>query len=444
MVSDLLVLARAASAAPLAKAIACGFEQVPFCVRIRRGILVGAAVIGSSGCGGAKAAERAPMDVREDTVSRLSEHPLLSDTAELAPELVIGGTDSGDAYTLGRIQAVTVGAHGDVFVADGSYQVIRQYNAGKFIRSIGRAGAGPGEFTAVMGMSVSPDGRLLVRDMGSSRVNVYDSTGRPLTSWQVRVSETFGGTALRADANGGALVGNAAPAGAIDGAADNVLIRISPNGSARDTMAVPAEYGRSCPRVYLPGPVRILVTPVPRVSWTIGPDGSMIVGCAARYAFDVLRPNGHVLRVQRSWTPLPISKEQRKYRLDDFERRMRVQYPGWRWPAAQPAPSVHPAYSALYAADDGRFWALVPFPGEKVKRVPRGSAAGSDWVWENRYGLDIFDSTGVFIRTARLPQSVRLPPEPFFRGDSVWAATVNADEVPTVTKFVVRTAKRSR
>ncbi len=53
---------------------------------------------------------------------------------------------------------------------------------GRHVRTIGRKGGGPGEFSQIIGMAWRPDGNLWVVDPSNNRISVIDTAGNFVTS----------------------------------------------------------------------------------------------------------------------------------------------------------------------------------------------------------------------------------------------------------------------
>ena len=67
---------------------------------------------------------------------------------------------------------------GNIVVADAGAQVVRFFeDSGRHVRSVGRAGRGPGEFEMITWIGPCPDGRLLVTDGALSRGTILESDG---------------------------------------------------------------------------------------------------------------------------------------------------------------------------------------------------------------------------------------------------------------------------
>jgi len=81
---------------------------------------------------------------------------------------------------------VAVASDGDIYVADGygNTHVHRFSSNGKWKKTWGGFGTGPGKFMTPHGINILPDGRLLVGDRENNRVQVFDLDGNYLTEWR--------------------------------------------------------------------------------------------------------------------------------------------------------------------------------------------------------------------------------------------------------------------
>lgn len=67
---------------------------------------------------------------------------------------------------------------GNIYIADSRNQRIQVFNpGGRFVRTIGRKGQGPGEFMATKSIDFDSEGRLLVLDNRQRRIQVFTSRG---------------------------------------------------------------------------------------------------------------------------------------------------------------------------------------------------------------------------------------------------------------------------
>ena len=94
--------------------------------------------------------------------------------ASLVPEVSIGQLEGPDEYLFGRIGSMAVDEARNVYVFDQQSQQVRVFDAaGRHVETLGRDGEGPGEFARAETIAVLPDGRVLVRDPGNMRVQVF-------------------------------------------------------------------------------------------------------------------------------------------------------------------------------------------------------------------------------------------------------------------------------
>ncbi len=84
---------------------------------------------------------------------------------------------------------VIVAPNGDIFIADGhggndNERIMKFSKDGKFIKSWGKKGSGPGEFDTPHSMAMDSRGRLFVADRGNNRIQIFDQDGKFLDQWK--------------------------------------------------------------------------------------------------------------------------------------------------------------------------------------------------------------------------------------------------------------------
>jgi sugar lactone lactonase YvrE len=84
---------------------------------------------------------------------------------------------------------ILVAPDGSIFVADGhggetNARIVKFTKDGKFIKSWGKKGSGPGDFDAPHGFAMDSAGRLFVADRGNSRIQIFDQDGKFLAEWR--------------------------------------------------------------------------------------------------------------------------------------------------------------------------------------------------------------------------------------------------------------------
>ena len=75
---------------------------------------------------------------------------------------------------------------GDIFVTDGygNNRIVHFDGDGRFVKTWGRLGTKPGEFSVPHAIALDSKGRLYVADRNNARVQVFDQSGRFLAEWR--------------------------------------------------------------------------------------------------------------------------------------------------------------------------------------------------------------------------------------------------------------------
>jgi len=84
---------------------------------------------------------------------------------------------------------VLVAPNGDIFVEDGhggetNSRIVKFAPDGKFIKTFGTKGTGPGELSSDMhSLAMDSKGRLFVADRGNARIQIFDQDGKFIDQW---------------------------------------------------------------------------------------------------------------------------------------------------------------------------------------------------------------------------------------------------------------------
>ena len=101
--------------------------------------------------------------------------------------------DPPDALT--QPTSIVMAPNGDIFISEGHNQnpeappetvsrISRFTKDGKFIKSFGKLGSGPGEFRGPHDITMDAQGRLFVADRGNMRIQILDQDGKYLGEWK--------------------------------------------------------------------------------------------------------------------------------------------------------------------------------------------------------------------------------------------------------------------
>jgi len=173
--------------------------------------------------------------------------------ATLEPVFQIGEFEGPDEYLFGDIQGLAVDSEGAVYIADTQLPAVRKYGPdGHYVMTLGREGSGPGEYRkGADALAILPDGRVMLRDQGNSRFQLWTPDGRPAGNWQLTTGFSTGRIKVVFKMRGaGILVDTAgfvyresldfrgfAAGGTRDAKAS--LVKYSPDNVALDTLEIP-------------------------------------------------------------------------------------------------------------------------------------------------------------------------------------------------------------
>ncbi len=112
--------------------------------------------------------------------NRLSEAPAeIFEQRGLRHVLSIYGSGPAPEEQLKQPHDVAFDRRGNIYITDTGNRRVMVFTAGgRFLRQLGKAGTGPGEFVTPLGISVGADGRVYVADQTAGKVAIFDSSGR--------------------------------------------------------------------------------------------------------------------------------------------------------------------------------------------------------------------------------------------------------------------------
>ena len=111
-----------------------------------------------------------------------------SPTGKVLLTLGKAGVAGSGPDTFNMPSDVVVGPNGDIFVADGhggdsNNRIVKFTKDGKFIKTWGKKGSGPGEFNLAHTLAFDSRGRLFVGDRANNRIQIFDQEGKFLAQW---------------------------------------------------------------------------------------------------------------------------------------------------------------------------------------------------------------------------------------------------------------------
>ncbi len=367
------------------------------------------------GCGRGGPERRGDWVVERDTIGDTIVVRTISGSAwgtsmGLKVDLSIGTLEGDSTLMFGFIQQIAVDADGGMYAFDGQVPALRYFDSrGEYVRTLGREGSGPGEYrNTALGLAVRSDGRVVMRDPRNARLNVYAPDGTPTDHWPV-ASGLFTSNAMVLDHRDHIflkiLVGRTErnkpwPIG---------LLHYDPSGALVDTIPPPAFAGE---------PTDAGGTFLPSKIWALSPQGVVVVGTNDEYAFELRRPDGTVVRIERAAERVSLEPDERAEHeaQSEWMRRNRAQF---RTADVPPVPATKPFYRGLYPGERGRIWVHRRVKAVKTDTPPAepDPSRPPALTWREPTVFDVFESDGTYLGEVRVPPRTSIE---VFRGDTIW------------------------
>lgn len=337
-----------------------------------------------------------------------------------------GGDGPGELIDPG---AIGVDGAGRVYVVDSKPAVIKVYDsAGGFVRTIGREGAGPGEFRVGF-MAVRGD-RVVLHDPQQSRTSVFDTTGKFLTSWK---SSCCYWDEVGLDRQGRIYIPTMGPPDTVGRTRGRAFSRFDLTGKLIDTLYVAnhadqvktwtfsskGKDGKSMSRMSSTVPY------TPNGYQAFHPDGGFVVGWSAEFALTRSPNGGDTTKIfRRAWTPDPIPEALRLARVEEMVKNAKSMVGEASARATirlGDVPTKAPAFTSIKVDDAGYLWA---------RRL-----VGSD---STRTAFDVFDPAGAWLGGLTVPVEIPEYGGHLITATDLYAASTDADGRPVVLRFRIR------
>ncbi len=323
------------------------------------------------------------------------------DSLSADPIWAVGSADGPEAQIFSRISGARRLRDGSVVAGVEGFHEIRKFGPdGAHLWSVGRRGAGPGEFARLQLLRGCSEESVVAYDRSIFRVTEFSQDGERLTVWQLPSAATV------------PYEVTCAPDGRIIYFAAGQF----PSEAGIFRWHVPISWispGMQDARLIrddVPGPERVLDDdgywdrPWSRRLVLGGTDRGVWIGTSDDHMLELVGWDGTVLDTlawsgrDRTVTQADIDQLQDEFTAGDDEeeraRFLRESWPGYE----RVLPSTVPAYSHLLVLDDGTLWVgqwdgIMWFP-----RLP--GHPGKRW--------DVFDASGKPIRQVTIPSHMRL------------------------------------
>ncbi len=265
--------------------------------------------------------------------------------ADLEDVYRVGTMTGEDWEQFGNVRRVGFDSEGKLYVFDNQADRIHVVDPdGQYVRTLGRSGEGPGEFSSPDGLAVMRDGRVVIADLGHRAYHIFDANGEiermvamALEGGDLRITDIYpdpGGEAIFTAVGAQMLSGSMGGTGArttphrsrpverliLSGDAatkDTIADGWLPSGG--DNTSIPID-GQTNYRVPRPGVFGPDILP------GVLPDGSVAFSDSSAYAIKIARPGTGVWRIlTRPQRPIPVTnrviEDEKDRRLKELEAR---------------------------------------------------------------------------------------------------------------------------
>lgn len=348
----------------------------------------------SASCGKQKEEWKGKIEVEDGvTVVKNPKEPIYDENIfELEEELTIAGKEGKEGQMFMNIVSIDVSEDGTIYLLDGRAANIKVFDSsGKFLKTIGRRGQGPGEFGRPESFSITPQDEIAVNDPGRRSIQFLDMDGNFLR--QIPVNQPFF-TGPRFISSGDMIASYA-----IFGEEFKVVLE------KLDNKLKPILTFATIPMLKIPKVHIFLYRFVYDLRWDVTSKDEIIWGALTtpEYELYIHNQDGKLIRkIIKEYEPIEITKT-------EYEKMMK------EWFGRSPAsdrfefiiPKNYPPFHTFILDDEGRIFV------KKFEGVEQGK----------RIYAEVFDQQGRYITDIIFP--INMLPGPFKKGKLY---TVEEDE----------------
>lgn len=358
--------------------------------------------------------------------------PALTPTLVADEELRVGTLEGGGPESFGLVRSIAVLDDGRFAVADAQAEEVRLFDRdGRYLRTFGGEGQGPGELSGMQGVFVDHEGLLRVAEQGNARVSVFDPEAGFVESYPVQMfSYGFRGPwAAAMDSVGQTWV---ASSGQYGEGRYWYMLRVYDSGMKQLDSIPYKEYTNAVKEGDPPGAWRIsfgrgfTFAQVPffaQAQQVVDPTGEIWTTAEGSTELQVARwkaPGDTSLVLVSLRQPEPVTSAERDSAMAELIAGMKQRVGSLPKLDASRVPATKPPSYAISLDDRGRLCVRITSP------------TASKTVY------DLFERDGRHAETLELPFRVDQWIPPVFSGNTVWAVATDESDVQYVVKAQIR------
>lgn len=298
------------------------------------------------------------------TVIKNPKEPMYGDDVfHLEEELSIGEEGKGDEYIFSEVRDIAVDAEDRIYVLDRRQSHIKVFDkTGKYVKTIGKKGQGPGEMSSPSSLQITPQNELAVNDSSARKIHFFTLDGKFLRAVSQTNMSFFTDPKIDNDGN----------------------ITASYTIMDNEVTYVLKKFDHQLKELLPIFSTVILKYPnfdpfFPQCYWDIIEEDNIIWGFADKYELFIIDSEGKtVKKITREYDPIKITDEEKERRIEGLLGGVKLI---WN--------DHHNPFIYLCVDDEGRIYA------QTYEKEPKSG----------EYYIDVFDPDGKYV--AKIPLKSR-------------------------------------
>ncbi len=328
-------------------------------------------------------------------------------TYTMKEEISIGLEEGDENYILNRPFDVKVAENGTIYILDWGDVNIKVYDRfGKFLRTIGRKGQGPGEFDVPVYFDLSSDGKIYIMDSRLLRVAILDTLGKFISGFRL---EDGYHSEMKTDRNNHLYFQKNVTLDVEDINSKISIQRFASDGKEILNFGEFINEKQIAIRTGDKSSISIRSRDMPTTVWGIDFSGRLYAGYNENYQLNVYDPNGKLaFRFGREFTPVPNTIERKNNPNWTAEQKRLLE----KYHAN--LPNFKPAFKRNLVFDEyGNVWINIYHDTDFKGTV-----------------YDVFSPDGIYLKQVSVDYPVYE-----FKGGKAYSITTTEDEFRVVKRF---------